>query len=90
MRVSLYPLLSGMLATGYFVIAIFFLRFWRDTRDRLFLFFATAFALLGLQRVASIVAMEWTESSTWLYGIRLLAFLLMLYAIIDKNRARQT
>ena len=86
MRVSLYPLISGMLATGYMVAGLFFLRFWHDTGDRLFLYFAGAFGLLGMQRIIAIVAMEWTENVLWIYGIRLLAFLLILYAIIDKNR----
>ena len=88
MRVSLYPLISGMMATGYFVAGLFFLRFWRDTSDRLFLYFAAAFGLLGVQRIIAIVAMEWTENVLWVYGIRLVAFLLILYAIIDKNRPR--
>ena len=86
MRVSIYPLISGMLAAGYFTVSLFFLRYWRDTRDRLFVFFAAAFGLLGVQRIASIITMEWTENRLWLYGIRLAAFLLILYAIIDKNR----
>jgi hypothetical protein len=86
MRVSLHPLIAGMLAMGYSIAALFFLRFWRDTRDRLFLYFAVAFGLLAAQRVISIVAMQWTENTVWIYGIRLVAFLLILYAIIDKNR----
>lgn len=86
MRVSLHPLIAGMLAMGYSIAGLFFLRFWRDTRDRLFLYFAIAFGLLGAQRIISIVAMQWTENTVWVYGIRLVAFLLILYAIIDKNR----
>jgi uncharacterized membrane protein len=72
------------------VAGLFFLRFWRDTSDRLFLYFAGAFGLLGAQRIIAIVAMEWTENVLWIYGIRLVAFLLILYAIIDKNRPRPT
>ena len=90
MRASLYPLLSGMLATGYFVAALYFLRFFRDTKDRLFSFFALAFFILGAQRIASVVAMQWTENTLWIYGMRLVAFLLILYAIIDKNRPSKT
>ncbi len=86
MRAALFPLIAGMLAAGYFVATLFFLRFWKETRDRLFLQFAFAFALLGVQRIVSVVAMQWAENTLWIYGLRLLAFLVILYAIIDKNR----
>lgn len=80
------PVMAGALSAGYAVIALFFTRFWRDTQDRLFGFFAVAFALLAVQRVALAVAASETEWSVVLYGIRLTAFLLILYAVVDKNR----
>ena len=77
--------ISGVLVTGYAVAALFFLRFWTRTRDRLFLLFASAFALLSLQRgLLAIVADP--NAAAPLYALRLLAFLLILYAIWDKNR----
>ena len=87
MRIALYPLIAGMLATGYAVAALFFLRYWAKTRDRLFVMFSLAFALMAVQRVASVVVMQWSESTLWMYLLRLLAFLLILAAIIDKNRS---
>ena len=79
-------LVSGMLVAGYAVAGLFFLRFWHDTQDRLFGIFAGAFWLLGVQR-ALLALMETTPAGTvWLYGIRLLAFVLILAAIVDKNR----
>src|SRR5688572_13722616 len=57
-RVALWPrvgdetmstFVAGLLVMGYAVAALFFLRFRRETRDRLFAFFAAAFALLALQ-----------------------------------------
>ena len=75
--------MSGMLAMGYAVAALYFLKFWRDSRDRLFAFFAFGFALLAIQR-ALLTVIEPVEV---LYGIRLLAFLLMVTAIIEKNRS---
>lgn len=77
---------NGTLAAFDVVIALFFLKFWRRTRDRLFALFAIAFALLALQRVAFGLMREWGEASPLLYGLRLLAFLLILAAIVDKNR----
>ena len=78
-------LITGALAMAYLVASIFFLRFWSATRDRLFGFFAAAFAILALQRLALPYAPE--EWISTLYGVRLLAFILIIVAIVDKNRA---
>lgn len=77
-------LLMGMIAMASWVAGLFFLRFWRDTRDRLFLIFAVAFWLLGGTRIALAIATESAEHSH-LYWVRLLAFVLILVAIVDKN-----
>ena len=87
MEDSLTLLMAGALAAGYAVIALFFARFWRDTHDRLFGFFSVAFVLLAIQRVALALTASHPEWTSALYGIRLTAFLLILYAVIDKNRA---
>jgi hypothetical protein len=86
-HLALQFVLSGALVAGYAVAALFFLRFWRDTRDQLFVLFAAAFGLLSLQRIALAWAAI-TERDTMIYYIlRLAAFLLILVAIINKNRA---
>ena len=86
---ALSMMVSGMLVMGYLVAALFFLRFWRETRDRLFGIFAGAFFLLGVQRTL-LAAMETSPSGTiWVYGLRLLAFVLILAAIVDKNRGSE-
>lgn len=79
-------LISGAILMGYLVAGLFFLRFWRETRDRLFLIFAIAFVILGAQRIALVLTREMLESQTGLYVVRLFAFLLILAAIVDKNR----
>jgi len=84
----LMPLLSGAVIMAYLAIAVFFLRFWTQSRDRLFGFFALAFTLLGLNGAAlTLLAMD-DERRYYLYLVRLFSFLLILYAIWDKNRAR--
>lgn len=83
---QIYPLIAGMLAAGFSVAALFFLRFWATTRDRLFAWFALAFALLAAQRIATVIGPHWTDATLWMYLLRLVAFLLILAAIIDKNR----
>jgi hypothetical protein len=78
--------LSGMLAMGYLVVAGFFLRFWRQTRDRLFISFAIAFALLAVQRVLLVTEFGLLENRVGAYGLRLIAFLIIVYAVVMKNR----
>jgi hypothetical protein len=88
MRPALVLFLSGMLAAGYAVVATFFFRFWKQTRDRFFVYFTLAFALLAIQRTMVIDEFALIEDKTWAYGLRLVAFLLILYAIIEKNRQK--
>ncbi len=83
---ALSALVSGVLVGGYAIAGLFFLRFWRETRDRLFGIFAAAFWLLGLQRALLALMDHSSADRIWLYGIRLLAFVLILAAIVDKNR----
>jgi uncharacterized membrane protein YeiB len=78
---------SGGIVMGYAVVGLFFLRFWRETRDRLFLIFSAAFCLLGAQRLALVFSHDMVEDHTGLYLVRLFAFLLILAAILDKNRS---
>ena len=80
--------ISGMLAMGYLVAGIFFLRFWRDTRDRLFAMFGAAFFILAVQRVGLDLFVDVPESATLWYFVRLLAFVIIIVAIVDKNRKK--
>jgi len=78
----------GAIAMACFVAGLFFMRFWHDTRDRLFLIFALAFWLLGLTRLLLALTDTQSETHTYLYFLRLAAFALILVAIVDKNRPR--
>ena len=79
-------LIAGMLIMGYGVVALYFLKFWRRTHDRLFAFFALAFLILMVQRLALALGGDRIDP-TWYYALRLLGFLMIAYAIVDKNRA---
>lgn len=83
---TLYDFLSGAVALGFFVCALFFLRFWHRTRDSLFLAFALAFGLLGLGQTIIALASIPTEERGSLYLIRLAAFAVIIVAILRKNR----
>lgn len=78
--------LSGAVTFGYLLGALFFVRFWRRSTDRLFLWFAIAFGLLALNQFLAHVLDVVSEPHSFVYGIRVLAFVLIIVAIVDKNR----
>jgi hypothetical protein len=77
--------LSGWVAMAYAVAGIFFLRFWTRSRDGLFLGFAIAFILLALNQTLVGIFGDAVESQTAYYLLRLLAFLIIIFAIVRKN-----
>lgn len=87
---AINQLLLGAIAMASVIVALFFLRFWRNTRDRFFLFFAIAFGLEGINRVLLALNQGSSEHEPIYYVIRLLSFVLILIAIVDKNRARRS
>jgi Ca2+/Na+ antiporter len=85
-QVLLNQFLLGAIVLACGVAGLFFLRFWRKTHERLFIYFAIAFWTLGVNWMA-LAFINRDEVRTALYVVRLLAFLLILYAILEKNRA---
>ena len=79
----------GALVMGCFVIGLYFLRYWRETRDRLFAMFALAFWVLGVNWLGLAVLATTYEEQTPFYLLRLAAFVLILIAIVDKNRGQR-
>ena len=77
--------LLGVIVTGSLVAALFFLKFWRKTRDLLFLAFAIAFLIEGLNRIAFLFLNAPNEGASSVYIVRLLAFLLILGGIAYKS-----
>lgn len=78
---------GGAVALGYSVAAVFFFRFWRKTADRLFLSFGLAFVLLTVNQVFAALLEAGDERAPYVYILRVLGFLLILWAIVDKNLA---
>ena len=81
--------LSGAVTLAYCVAAMYFVHFWKRTADRLFLAFALAFALLALNQVGVFVMGTEDERYNYAYILRVLGFVLILVAIVDKNVARR-
>ena len=79
---------AGAITLGFLVAGLFFLRFWKRTRDRLFIAFALAFWLLAIGQALLTFTRSATEERTWLYLIRLVAFALILFSIWRKNRRK--
>ncbi len=77
--------LLGVIATTSITAAVFFLRFWRRTHDSLFLAFAIAFLIEGVNRIAVLEVDRPNEGSPWTYVVRLIAFLIILAGILNKN-----
>lgn len=82
----LMDFLSGAVTMGFLVAGLFFLRFWKQTGDRLFVAFALSFWLLGLGQAALTFAEIPVEERSWLFLLRLAAFSIILVSIGLKNR----
>jgi hypothetical protein len=78
--------LLGMLFLGCLTIALHFLRYWKESSDRLFLFFAAAFGTLALNWMGQTSVAPQFEARHSLFLLRLVAFLLIIVGVIDKNR----
>ena len=78
-------LLAGGIATASLIAGLFFLRFWRQTRDRFFLFFSLSFLIEGLNRFALYTLAGLDDQQPIYYVIRLVAYGLIVWAIVDKN-----
>ena len=79
--------IQGATMMGSAAIGLFFLRFWRKTNDRLFAAFAMAFGLMAVRRVLQAQFHVASEHVHYFYVIQLLAYTVIIYAIVDKNRA---
>lgn len=83
-------ILIGAIATCSFVIGLFFLRFWQTTRDRFFLFFALSFLLEGANRLSLAIFFELKEASPEYYLVRLVSYVLIVVAILEKNKRKKS
>lgn len=81
--------LLGVLAATSGVAAAYFFRFWRQTREALFLSFTVAFGFESIERTARVFYEHPNEGSVWVYVGRLITFLLILLAIYRKNFGRE-
>jgi hypothetical protein len=77
---------GGAICMGELVIAMAFTCHWRRLRDRLFLWFAAAFLLLAFERLLLLLWRSAGDHTPVIYVTRLVAYLLIIFAVVDRNR----
>jgi len=82
--------LAGAIVMGFAIAALMFLKFWKRTREGLFLAFAGSFLLLSVTQALLTLGDFQDEERSWLYLLRLAAFLLILFAMWWQNRRHRT
>jgi hypothetical protein len=80
--------LWGALTVLCFVAGLFFLKYWRQSRESLFVALACSFWLLGLNWLALAILDVQDETRHYLYVLRLVAFLLLIVGIAGPNRRK--
>ena len=76
----------GVVATAAMVASLVFFRFFKNTDERLFAFFALAFVMIGVNYTALGILDIQRETQHLFYVPRLAAFLLIIAGIADKTR----
>jgi Family of unknown function (DUF5985) len=77
--------LQTVSATCAGISGLFFLRFWRASRDPLFAFFCAAFWLIALSWALLALFSPQEEARPYIYVLRLVAFSLIMIGIVMKN-----
>ena len=85
MTPTTFAFVGGLLTAGYTIAGLFFLSFWRRTKDSLFAVFAVAFWLMALNQALPVVLGVPREEQSGIYLLRLAAFILIILAILRKN-----
>ncbi|KQT07614.1 DUF5985 family protein [Ramlibacter sp. Leaf400] len=80
-------MLMGGIVVASFVAGLFFFRFWRSTRDTFFLYFALSFWIEAANRIALGLTVA-SELEPVFYLVRVIAYGLIVVAILQKNRKR--
>lgn len=81
--------LMGAVGMASLIVSIFFLRFWNQTRDAFFIYFACAFGLDSLSRFTLGLVQPANELEPLFYVLRLITFGLIIIAIALKNRPKK-
>ena len=83
---TMIEMLIGATAAFYLIIGLFFIRFWRSTSDRFFLFFALCFLMEAANRIMLGLFFDFREASPLYYVVRLISYSFIIIGILDKNK----
>lgn len=83
-----HEFLSGAIFIACLAIALYFARFHRKTKDPLFVYFAIAFAILGIERMLLVSLDRTAEYAPYIYLVRLTAYIFIILAIVNRNRRK--
>lgn len=86
----MHLMILGAIALSCFIASLYFIKFWRTTHDRFFLFFAISFFIEGCNRLLLGLIKYSNEEEPLFYLVRLVSFLVIIFAILDKNRKHKT
>lgn len=75
--------MNGAISMGYLIVGCFFLQYWRETRERLFVFFTLGFVVLAVHR--TMFALMFGDADAFTFTLRLAGYLLILAGIIDRR-----
>ena len=82
----MFAFVSGLITMGFLISGLFFVRYWVRTRDLLFAAFAAAFWLLGAYQTMLALSSLPAEETSWMYLLRLAAFVVIIGGVALKNR----
>ena len=82
--------LLGAVIMGDLIAGLFFVRFWRITGDRFFLFFAASFFAIALSRIVVDENIPPFGYEPFGYMIRILSYLFIIAGILYKNTGVRT
>lgn len=80
--------LWGALAMASFIAGVHFARFYARARERLFIALAATFWIMSLNWALLAVLGPADETRHYVMLVRLMAFVVLIVGILDKNRRR--
>lgn len=86
---SINPFVSGAFVLSCLAVALFYLRYWRRTHDRLFAILALAFVMLSAERLVLGFVPAQMEGRHLIFLLRLAAYATIIVGVVDKNWPRR-
>ncbi len=86
MTTQLLAYMHGAITLACVLIGVKFLKFWRSSKDRFFLWLSSAFFVFAIGWVIRAFGDASEDHAHYVFVPRLIAFLLIIAGILDKNR----